>query len=80
MNFHLLRWFVLSLAGQLWYDKGVLEIGTIRKKKRRETDMSIIVNIYYTGTGGNARKFAQEMENSGVAQRIRQEEGNLRYE
>ena len=42
--------------------------------------MSIIVNIYYTGTGGNARKFAQEMENSGVAQRIRQEEGNLRYE
>ncbi len=67
MNFHLLRWFVLSLAGQLWYDKGVLEIGTIRKKKRRETDMSIIVNIYYTGTGGNARKFAQEMEDSGVA-------------
>ena len=42
--------------------------------------MSIIVNIYYTGTGGNARKFAQEMEDSGVAQRIRQEEGNLRYE
>jgi len=59
MNFHLLRWFVLSLTGQLWYDKGVLGIGTIRKKKRRETDMSIIVNIYYTGTGGNARKFAQ---------------------
>lgn len=42
--------------------------------------MSIIVNIYYTGTGGNARKFAQEMEDSGVAKRIRQEEGNLRYE
>ena len=42
--------------------------------------MSIIVNIYYTGTGGNARKFAQEMEDSGVAQRIRKEKGNLRYE
>lgn len=42
--------------------------------------MSIIVNIYYTGTGGNARKFAEEMESSGIAAKIRQEEGNLRYE
>ena len=30
-------------------------------------DMSIVVNIYYTGTGGNARKFAEEMESSGTA-------------
>lgn len=42
--------------------------------------MSIIVNIYYTGTGGNARKFAEEMESSGTAAEIRKEEGNLRYE
>lgn len=42
--------------------------------------MSIIVNIYYTGTDGNARKFAEEMENSGIAAKIRGEEGNLRYE
>ena len=42
--------------------------------------MSITVNIYYTGENGNARKFADEMENTGVAGRIRKEEGNLRYE
>lgn len=45
-----------------------------------ETDMSIIVNIYYTGKGGSARKFAEEMESSGTAAEIRKEEGNLRYE
>lgn len=42
--------------------------------------MGIIMNIYYTGTDGNARKFAEEMENSGTAAAIRNEEGNLRYE
>lgn len=42
--------------------------------------MSIIVNIYYTGSDGNARKFAEEMEQSGTAAEIRREEGNLRYE
>ena len=42
--------------------------------------MSITVNIYYTGEKGNARKFADEMEKTGVAGRIRNEEGNLRYE
>lgn len=42
--------------------------------------MSIMVNIYYTGTDGNARKFVEEMERSGTAAAIREEEGNLRYE
>lgn len=42
--------------------------------------MSIVVNIYYTGTDGNARKFAEEMESSGTVAEIRKEEGNLRYE
>lgn len=42
--------------------------------------MSITVNIYYTGTEGSARKFAEEMERSGTAAEIRREEGNLRYE
>ncbi len=42
--------------------------------------MSIAVNLYYTGENGNARKFAEEMERSGVADRIRAEKGNLRYE
>lgn len=42
--------------------------------------MSITVNLYYTGKGGNARKFAQEMEESGTADAIRREAGNLKYE
>ncbi|MCD8221501.1 MAG: antibiotic biosynthesis monooxygenase [Clostridiales bacterium] len=42
--------------------------------------MAIVVNLYYTGSGGNARKFAQEMVSGGTVARIRAEEGNLRYE
>ena len=42
--------------------------------------MSVIVNIYYTGTNGAARKFAEEMESSGTAAAIRNEKGNLRYD
>lgn len=41
--------------------------------------MSIVVNLYYTGKNGNARKFAEEMERSGTASLIRQEDGNERY-
>ena len=41
--------------------------------------MSIVVNLYYTGKNGNARKFAEEMEHSGTASLIRQESGNERY-
>ena len=40
----------------------------------------ITVNLYYSGKDGNARRFAEEMENSGTADRIREEEGNVRYE
>lgn len=42
--------------------------------------MSVTINILYKGTGDNALKFAREMEESGLAEKIRQEEGNLRYE
>ena len=42
--------------------------------------MSITVNLRYTGTDGNARKFAEEMISSGTVDAIRGEEGNLRYE
>ncbi len=42
--------------------------------------MSITVNIYYTGEKGNARRFAEEMLSSKIADHIRSEEGNLRYE
>lgn len=40
----------------------------------------ITVNLRYTGTNGNARKFAEEMISSGTVDKIRAEEGNLRYE
>ncbi|MBQ1376848.1 MAG: antibiotic biosynthesis monooxygenase, partial [Lachnospiraceae bacterium] len=42
--------------------------------------MMITVNLYYTGTDGSARKFAEEMESSGTADKIRAEAGNVRYE
>ena len=42
--------------------------------------MSITINIYYTGKNGNARKFADEMIESGTVNKIHQETGNLRYE
>ena len=42
--------------------------------------MSITMNLYYTGVDGNARRFAEEMESKGIAQRIRAGEGNLKYE
>lgn len=42
--------------------------------------MSITVNLYYTGTNGNARKFAEEMVANGIVDAVRAEEGNERYE
>ncbi len=42
--------------------------------------MPITVNIYYSGEGDAARKFAEEMISSGTVEAIRKEEGNLRYE
>ena len=41
--------------------------------------MAITANLYYTGTNGAARKFAEEMEASGTADAIRAEGGNIRY-
>ncbi len=45
-----------------------------------ENAMAITINIYYTGENGNARKFAEEMEQSGTVAAIRAEEGNKKYE
>lgn len=41
--------------------------------------MSISINIYYHGINGNARKFAEEMERSGLADAVRAEDGNETY-
>ena len=40
----------------------------------------ITVNLYYKGANSSARAFAEEMESSGIADAIRAEEGNLRYQ
>lgn len=42
--------------------------------------MSIIVNVLYSGKNGNAKKFAEEMIDSGIISRVRAEKGNLKYE
>ena len=41
--------------------------------------MSLTVNIYYTGSNGNARKFVEEMTSSGLVEAIRAEDGNEKY-
>lgn len=41
--------------------------------------MAIVVNIYYSGINGNARKFADEMLRSGIVDEIRAQEGNQKY-
>ena len=42
--------------------------------------MPITVNLRYTGSNGNALKFAEEMISTGTVEAIRAEAGNLRYE
>ena len=42
--------------------------------------MSININIYYKGENDNAKKFAEEMVSSGIVDKVRAEEGNLKYE
>ena len=42
--------------------------------------MSFTINIYYTGKDENARKFAEEMVEKGVVERVRAEKGNQKYE
>ena len=42
--------------------------------------MSLTIHIHYTGAGGSARRFAEEMTASGTADAIRHEPGNLGYD
>ncbi len=42
--------------------------------------LSLTINIYYTGKNGSARKFAEEMISLGIVDKIRQEQGNLKYD
>ena len=67
-----MKHFILVLSAVL------LLVGCCEEKQKKS--MSITVNLRYTGTDGNARKFAEEMVSSGTVDAIRAEEGNLRYE
>lgn len=40
----------------------------------------ITINVYYSGKQDAAKSFVEEMESSGIADRIRAQDGNLRYE
>ena len=40
----------------------------------------ITIHIFYSGSNGSARKFAEEMLSAGIVGEIRAEPGNLRYE
>lgn len=40
----------------------------------------ITLHLFYTGKNGSAEAFASEMETTGVADEIRNEPGNLRYD
>ncbi len=42
--------------------------------------MNLTFNIYYKSENGNAKKFAEEMIQSGIVDEIRSKKGNLRYE
>lgn len=60
---------------------GALEFVLINSVQAAEAGKAkITVNIYYTGENGSARKFADEMEQSGTVAAIRAEDGNMRYE
>ena len=50
------------------------------RQNEQEQDMSITVNLRYTGADGNARKFVEEMISNGTVAAIKAEDGNLRYE
>lgn len=42
--------------------------------------MAIMIHITYTGEGNNAHLFAQEMMESGIVDKIKENPGNLQYD
>ncbi len=49
-------------------------------RESEDQDMSLTVNLYYTGENGSALAFVREMEESGIARAIQEEEGNEKYD
>ena len=54
--------------------------GNANQNFKGESMMSVVVNIYYSGENGSARKFVSEMISSGTVDAIRNEAGNIRYD
>lgn len=46
----------------------------------QQAGAQLTINIRYSGENGNARKYVEEMESSGIAARIRAIEGCIRYD
>ena len=69
----LLRFAFLMLGVCIIYSAHTSEVKKI-------SNATITINIYYTGENNNARKFAEEMEQSGTVAAIRKEVGNKKYE
>ena len=49
----------------------VMSCGNNPESSPAQSSGPITMNLYYTGTDGNARKFVEEMESSGTAAAIR---------
>ena len=73
-------WGVIERRGRQIHPNVRDEEKTMVKWEGAAEKMSISVNLFYHGKNGNALKFAREMEESGIADAIRAEEGNLRYQ
>lgn len=50
------------------------------KKEKKVIILSIALNLYYKGKSGSAKMFMEEMEKSGLADNIRNKDGNEGYE
>ncbi len=59
---------------------GCIVCSACTSEVKKISNATITINIYYTGKNNNARKFAEEMEQSGTVAAIRKEAGNRRYE
>ena len=57
-----------------------MSLTALRVLKSSAGTSIVTVNLYYKGKNGSARAFAEEMEKSGIADAIRAEKGNLRYQ
>ncbi|MBQ3387556.1 MAG: antibiotic biosynthesis monooxygenase, partial [Eggerthellaceae bacterium] len=62
------------------YSTGIMLSWNCKCWITRSGGSMITVQLRYTGTGGAARAFAEEMLASGTVDLIRAEAGNLRYE